>query len=275
MATVAWILVVILAIAVAVLFLRRPEDPYTQALDRLARELERAEPLIPYHPGDPPDVTRLRTALAAAWAPKGGDDDEDPEARAMEGLVRYLREAATRPLRTALGEARHLPEVAASVVDALEDLEFYAASPPATGARPTDVNRLIQSVVRDYIKETEIPVVERFSAMGLSAYIDADGVSDALFMLLANAGRFGGGKTVIVEAEGTSEGVRIRVMDKGPGFSRDALEHAFRPFWTTDPDALGMGLTWARRRLEGAGLNLRVGNRPEGGGEAVIVLPSR
>lgn len=275
MATVAWILVVVLAVAVAVLILRRPEDPYSQALDRLARELERSELLDASHPADPPEVARLRNSLAAGWVPKGEDDGEDPEARAMEGLVRYLREAATRPLRTALGEERHLPEVAASVVDALEDLEFYVAPLPPAESRRTNVNQLIQSVVRDYIQETEIPVMERFSAAGLTAHTDAEGLADALFVLLANAGRFGEGKTVVVEAEGTSAGVRIRVMDKGPGFSGAALENAFIPFWTTDPDALGMGLTWARRRLEGAGLTLRIGNRPEGGGEAVIVLPTR
>ncbi len=273
MEIVAWILVAVLAVAVAALLLKRSEDPHAGALDRLARDLERGGELPEKAAGDPPELQRIRSALAQGWRPRGEDSEEDPADRAIRGLVRYLRGAAIRPLRTALGRDGQLPAVARDVVDALEDLEFYASEPPEEEPRRENLPDLVHAVVRDYIQETDVPVKLRFSASSLPATVHPEAFKDALFLLLANAGRFGDGKTVEVETEGSDEGIRVRIIDRGPGFSAEALEKAFDPFWTTDSDAVGMGLPYAQRILEGRGMHLRVGNREGGGAEAVIFVP--
>jgi C4-dicarboxylate-specific signal transduction histidine kinase len=61
-------------------------------------------------------------------------------------------------------------------------------------------------------------------------------------------------------------------MDRGPGFSQDALVRAFDPFWSSEGDALGLGLPHARRLLAAQGALLSVANRAGGGGEATITL---
>jgi two-component system sensor histidine kinase PilS (NtrC family) len=66
--------------------------------------------------------------------------------------------------------------------------------------------------------------------------------------------------------------VRLRVRDRGPGFSREALERGFDPFWTGDADALGLGLTQARRIIESQGGTVTLQNPEEGGAEVVILL---
>ncbi len=273
MEIVAWILVAALAVAVAVLLLKRSEKPHAGALDRLARDLEREGEVPEKVAGDPPEIQRVRSALAQGWRPRGAEPEEDPADRAIQGLVRYLRGAAIRPLRRALGRDDQLPAAARDVVDALEDLEFYAGEPPEEEASRENLPDLIHAVVRDYIQETDVPVKLRFSASSLPATVHPEAFKDALFLVLANAGRFGEGKTVEVETEGSEEGIRVRIIDRGPGFSAEALEKAFDPFWTTDSDAVGMGLPYARRVLEARGMHLRVGNREGGGAEAVILVP--
>lgn len=273
MEIVAWGLVAVLAVAVGVLFFRKPENPFSGALDRLTRELEREGTLAPEAPGDPPEVARLRRVVAEGWEPIRVADEKDPGDRALKGLVRYLREAAVAPLREGLSGARPLEPAVQEVLDALEDLEFYAGEvAPETPSRE-NVLSLIQEVVREYTRQMDIPVKVRASAATLPARIPPEGFKDALFMLLANAGRFGQGQTVTVEAEAASDGVRVRVLDRGPGFSAEAMQRAFDPFWSTDPDAVGLGLSHARRLLHAQGLRLRIGNRDEGGAEAVILVP--
>lgn len=273
-AWVAWGLVAVLALIVGALLFRRPESPYAGAVDRLAREMERERGVSPVSPDDPPEVAQLRRLVAERWEPVGPPDEEDPGERAIRGLVRYLREAALRPLRIGLRDGDALGPAVQEVIDAIEDLEFYAEGGPEETPSRQNLLTLIQEVIREYTRETEIPVKLRAPSGNLPAEVPGETFKDALFLLLANAGRFGEGQTVVVEAEHSDEGVRVRVLDRGPGFSAEALGRAFDPFWSTDPDAVGMGLPHARRLLHARGLRLRVGNREDGGGEAAISVPA-
>lgn len=270
---VSWILVAVLAGAVAFLLFRRPESPFAEAVDRLTREVERGREVAGEVAGDPPEVARLRGAIAAGWRPASAEPEENPEDRALRGLLRFLRGAALEPLQRSLRNGRWSTEAIQDVVDALEDLEFYAAEPEEEPVAPQNLTALVQAAAREYTRETDIPVKLRFSSPKVTARVAPRRFEDALFLLLSNAGRFGRGETVVVEVEDSGEGARVRVIDRGTGFDTEALEHAFEPFWTTDPDAVGLGLTWARRILKPTGAGLRVANREGGGGEAVIFLP--
>ncbi len=270
---VLWIVVAVLVIVVVVLLVRRPGNNWAGPLDRLARELERGEEVRARVEGDPPEVQALRRALQTGWAPVEEASEEDPGERAVRGLSRYLRGAALAPLRSGLGGERVLEGAAAEVADALEDILFYADPLPDETPEQANVVRLVQEVARDYLAETNIPVKQAYSSSTVQAMVAPEAFRDALFMLLSNAGRFGGGRAIEVQVEDGPESVRVRVRDRGQGFTDEALERAFEPFWSTDQDALGMGLTHARRVLVARGLRLRIGNREEGGAEGVIVIP--
>ena len=66
----------------------------------------------------------------------------------------------------------------------------------------------------------------------------------ALTNLLVNACQALQGKGIIrLQAEMLShKDLRIIVSDNGPGFSKEALDHAFSPFFTTRKDGTGLGL---------------------------------
>jgi signal transduction histidine kinase len=81
------------------------------------------------------------------------------------------------------------------------------------------------------------------------------------------------GETVELEATAVPGGVRLRILDRGPGLSPEVGERAFEPGVTTKATGSGLGLTIARglARQHGGELSLRP--RDGGGLEAEVFLP--
>jgi hypothetical protein len=72
-------------------------------------------------------------------------------------------------------------------------------------------------------------------------------------------------KLVIKSGEAEHDGVVVEVQDLGPGLDTAALERAFKAFYTTKPDGLGMGLSICQSIIEAHGGSLRAtGNVPHG-----------
>lgn len=109
-----------------------------------------------------------------------------------------------------------------------------------------------------------------------SGWFDEVQLEQALINLIKNA----------CEAEGPAEQVRVAmrnvdnaleigVLDRGRGFSKEALQHGLLPFYSTKEGGSGVGLALCREVAEGHGGRLRIKSR-EGGGSAVyLVLPFR
>lgn len=78
-----------------------------------------------------------------------------------------------------------------------------------------------------------------------------------------------------ISAEHNAEGVNLYIRDNGPGFSREALEHAREPFFTTKTrtQGLGLGLAICDTLMRALGGELLFANHPEGG--ALLTLRLR
>jgi signal transduction histidine kinase len=70
----------------------------------------------------------------------------------------------------------------------------------------------------------------------------------------------------------TPSGVRLQVRDRGPGFSAEALERAFEPFFSSR-GSTGLGLSVCRGIVEDHGGAIRVSNRPGGGAVFELEFP--
>jgi signal transduction histidine kinase len=123
--------------------------------------------------------------------------------------------------------------------------------------------------------------VEVLPAPGLHADLDADRVRHALDNLLANAVRAAGpGGRTVVEAGAQDGMTTIAVRDSGPGFAAEFLPRAFERF--TRPDRArsddgggsGLGLAIVQAVAEAHGGHATAANRPEGGAEVVMYLPT-
>ncbi|MGH8697985.1 MAG: sensor histidine kinase, partial [Burkholderiales bacterium] len=98
------------------------------------------------------------------------------------------------------------------------------------------------------------------TAPGLPAVlVDRLQIETVLHNLLANAidaimGADSAERTVRIRAAPGAQGsVRITVTDSGPGLAGEAVEDMFRPFATTKPDGMGLGLAISRSIVENHG----------------------
>ncbi len=100
-----------------------------------------------------------------------------------------------------------------------------------------------------------------------------------LVNLLANAIRHGPeGQSVTIQAETMTQGLDVRVVDRGPGVPLDLRERIFEPFERFDPHSgvgTGLGLPVSRRLAEVLGGRLTAEDTPGGGATFVLSLPMK
>jgi signal transduction histidine kinase len=111
-----------------------------------------------------------------------------------------------------------------------------------------------------------------------SVLIDLTQIEQALHNVIQNAVQHSAeGSRVRVESSvsegGSDRWVHWSVEDSGPGFSSEAMQSAFEPFFTTRSDGTGLGLSIVRRTMDMHGGRVTVENRHEGGGRVTIALP--
>lgn len=68
--------------------------------------------------------------------------------------------------------------------------------------------------------------------------------------------------------------VTLTVRDSGTGFTEEALQRAFDPFYTTRPRGSGLGLAVCRKIAEGCGGRIEAANAEEGGAVITVLLPT-
>ena len=97
-----------------------------------------------------------------------------------------------------------------------------------------------------------------------------------ILSLIANASEAmgEGGDCVLRLSAPDGRHLQVDIIDSGPGITPDVMGQVFRPFFTTKPKGLGLGLPLAKRIVERFGGSIRVDCRPEGG-TTVTLLFSR
>ena len=70
-----------------------------------------------------------------------------------------------------------------------------------------------------------------------------------------------------------SDWLLVTICDTGHGFSPEAAEHLFQPFFTTKPGGMGLSLSVSRSIIEGQGGQLWATPNPEGGVSFHFTLP--
>ncbi len=150
-------------------------------------------------------------------------------------------------------------------------LSEYAQLSRLPEPRPTEVQwaPLLQRLSQLY---PEAQVGQPPSRPG---WFDEVQVEQALINLLKNATEAGGSPRQVRLVMRRSGGwLELGVLDRGTGFSQEALQQGLLPFYSTKEKGSGIGLALSREVADGHGGSLRIKQR-EGGGSAVyLVLPS-
>ncbi len=118
--------------------------------------------------------------------------------------------------------------------------------------------------------------VQSRSAAGPFVEGDPEMLRQVLLNLLLNALQATDGRgTIQISFEESDKGsgeVTLHIEDNGPGFTPEALDHLFSPFFTTRESGTGLGLAVSHRIVEAHGGRIEVENREGGGARVTVVL---
>jgi two-component system, NtrC family, sensor histidine kinase HydH len=112
-------------------------------------------------------------------------------------------------------------------------------------------------------------------APGLTVAADPDQLRQVLLNLGLNAlDVMPTGGTLTVRGEQRGGDLNLTVTDTGPGVAPTMLTKLFTPFASSKDTGLGLGLVISRRIVEAHGGTLTAANRPTGGAEFLIRIPT-
>lgn len=240
----------------------------------------------------------LLLSLLTAWAFVRSRRAEMRQAE-LEHLAHIGRMSAVlaheirNPLGTIKGFAQLLGEQAsdsqAALLDPIltqsarleklvKDLLLYGRPPQPTPAS-VPVEEIL-GLLRTHASQISAPGIDFRFESSLSGTIRTDRaiLDQALLNLLRNSAeavRDREGAAVSVQISTVPQGISISVSDNGPGFSPEALERLFQPFFTTKAFGTGLGLSTTRNLVRSLGGSLSISNSPSGGARAEILLPSQ
>lgn len=220
----------------------------------------------------------------------------DARMRYIEGFAADVAHEFKSPLTSIRGAAELLGEGAADepearaqflrnieldvarldrLVSRLLQLSRLEASRQATAR--TDLRALIDRA-SDRASTPDQPVTVRYEAAAHLVRAREADLEAALQNLIDNAVRFSpAGEPVIVEVTSVEGGLKIAVIDKGPGISPANLPRIFDRFFTTDADrdGTGLGLAIAKTVIEAHGGSIDVESEWGEGATFTVMLPVR
>lgn len=186
----------------------------------------------------------------------------------------------------------------ASLKQMVDDFREYARTPPAQ-LQDLDLNALIVDVLTLYGWEPEHPYTTAENGVQVKWTVDLQGnlpliegdptqlrqiihnllsnASDATTALVSESGAPRMAeievRTTCSQDQGESmHGVRLEVLDNGPGFDEGVLARVFEPYVTTKATGTGLGLAIVKKIIEEHGGTIDVSNRQTGGARITILL---
>jgi nitrogen fixation/metabolism regulation signal transduction histidine kinase len=109
-----------------------------------------------------------------------------------------------------------------------------------------------------------------------SSVFDAAQIQQVLINLLKNAHEAGSSTddTTVSVRVGADGSATLEIADRGPGMTREVMEQALLPFFSSRPGGTGLGLALCSEILEAHGGRLRLSNRLDGGLLVTCFLPA-
>jgi two-component system sensor histidine kinase HydH len=156
-------------------------------------------------------------------------------------------------------------------------------------SKPTFHRERVQDVVEAAIQTFSTEAIGKEVSFDLETrkfegagyfFVDKDLLMKALCHILRNSVesiiRAPAGKkrrAVEVVLFGNDEGIGISISDKGEGIPKKNLGRIFEPFFSTRPDRMGLGLTFAKRVMEEHAGEIRVESQPKRGTTVTLTFP--
>jgi PAS domain S-box-containing protein len=166
----------------------------------------------------------------------------------------------------------------------IQRVEEYVLIPRPTFQKE-EIQEVVESVLQSFSKEAVGKGISiNLETGGLEGegdfFMDRELIAKALFHILKNSieavARTSMGKKerlVKVSLFGDGGNIGVSISDKGEGIPKKNLDRIFEPFFSTRPDQVGLGLTFAKRVVEDQGGNIQVESRLKKGTTVTLTFP--
>jgi len=166
----------------------------------------------------------------------------------------------------------------------IQRVEEYVLIP-----KPTFQKERIQEVVENALQTFSKEAAEKGISLNLETgglegegdfFMDRELIAKALFCILENSmeavtrtpmGKKG--RIVNVSLLGDGGGIGVSISDRGEGIPKKNLNRIFEPFFSTRPDRVGLGLTFAKKVVEEQGGGIHVESRLKRGTTVTLTFP--
>ena len=211
----------------------------------------------------------------------------------IRGFVEALEDGALEQPETGARFLRkirtHADRMTALLSDLLDLSRLESGQAPPVW-EPVHADEAAEDVVSSFAalarsSRVELGHVDRGAPRVVS---DADRVRRILEVLVDNAVKYtaarhgnGGGRVEVVTGPGNEGGVRLEVVDNGPGIESEHLPRLFERFYRVDKarsrelGGTGLGLSIARHLAEGMQASLTVASEPGHGTRFILDVPAR
>jgi len=166
----------------------------------------------------------------------------------------------------------------------IQRMEEYVLIPKPTFQKEK-IQEVVEAVIEGFSEEATEKGVSINLEMGAleregDCFIDKILIAKALFYILENSieaiaklpmGKKG--RSVKVSLLGDKENLGISISDRGEGIPKKNLDRIFDPFFSTQPDRVGLGLTFAKRVMEEQGGRIQVESRLKRGTTVTLTFP--
>lgn len=151
------------------------------------------------------------------------------------------------------------------------------ARPKQPEFRRADLNATAEHAVmfaKDHAASRGVEIELTKDPEGIEIEHDAGQIHQVLLNLLLNGVQAcdQGGKVALQVAH-SDDSIQLTVVDTGKGIPPEIIGNIFRPFFTTKGNGTGLGLSLARRMVEGHGGRLEVSSWVGKGSRFVVSLP--
>ncbi len=196
----------------------------------------------------------------------------------MQGMVDDVFPMEKKALASLLLQAEGLSRI----VEDLRTLSLAIGQKLVMQKEMTDLGALMDAVVASArpMLDAQGMVVER-ALVGHVASVDAQRIRQAILALIENACHYAAsGGCLRFELDLGAAEIRLRVLDRGPGFPPDICAGELKPFLRGEPSrsratgGTGLGLSVVQAIAFAHGGRLQLTNRPGGGACAALVIPA-
>jgi nitrogen fixation/metabolism regulation signal transduction histidine kinase len=146
---------------------------------------------------------------------------------------------------------------------------------PAPRLQEADLDQILSPVAGLFAGEGKVAVVRVQAGTAVPVVADPDLLGQAFRNILSNCREALGDEGGEIRIRtGVDQGCGVvEISDTGPGFTGEALDRLFDPYFTTREEGTGLGMAITERIVTEHGGSVTAGNGPDGGARFTVSIP--